>query len=269
MQLLKSYLMAARTPDEFRNAYINALFSSGPLQKNRAIALKHYMKPDTVRRIEQVDLAKKRTSQILDDKIPCAFVINGRKKSFLSYTKKILTKDPTSVHDLYGFRVILDDTRLGTKNMTLLCYDVAKWLIDEFQTRFLYEVKEVKTNSNGILSDEIRNGIYIPSPENIDIADYSKLIKNYIMLPKDNGYQGLHILLCTQQDFFIEVQIRTWSMHLWAEYGLANHKKIYKPKDDIDLIIANKPAEFLSLITPSQIGEKITIGEMPKLRDIA
>jgi GTP pyrophosphokinase len=56
--------------------------------------------------------------------------------------------------------------------------------------------------------------IYRPHPERI---------RDWISMPKANGYEALHVTVMGQHGQWIEVQIRTNRMHELAEHGLAAH----------------------------------------------
>ncbi len=62
--------------------------------------------------------------------------------------------------------------------------------------------------------------------------------KDYIALPKSNGYQSLHTVLFGPNKIFIEVQIRSKDMHFVSEYGIAAHWH-YKSNQSHDAQLAS------------------------------
>jgi GTP pyrophosphokinase len=86
----------------------------------------------------------------------------------------------------------------------------------------------------------IIHGEWIPVPNRI---------KDYIAMPKANGYQSLHTTIFTGTGGIVEIQIRTHAMHEQAENGIAAHfvykeKGVVKNLDPKNLEWVNKLTEL-------------------------
>ncbi len=88
----------------------------------------------------------------------------------------------------------------------------------------------------------------------------SHRFKDYISFPKPNGYQSLHTSLIglpgAPKDIMIEVQIRTSSMHLEAEYGIAAHW-LYKEKAKSGVLDSANRLQLSDVLLKQQsVGQK-------------
>ena len=84
-------------------------------------------------------------------------------------------------------------------------------IYDLFAIRIILDTKEEK---DCYLAYAIVCEVYTPIPERY---------KNYIALPKQNGYKSIHTTVLGPDGKMVEVQIRTREMHEIAEKGIAAH----------------------------------------------
>lgn len=131
------------------------------------------------------------------------FDIKGRTKSIYSIWNKIKKQktDLEHIYDLFAIRVIIDAPIEREKPECWLAYS--------------------------IITD-----MYRPNPARM---------KDWISIPKTNGYESLHITVYGPDDRWVEVQIRTRRMDEIAEKGLAAHwrYKGIKSEDNLDSWMKN------------------------------
>ena len=114
-----------------------------------------------------------------------SFHIKGRTKSIHSIWQKMKKQqcDFEGVYDLFAIRVILDSPLEKEK---MLCWQVYSIVTDMYQ----------------------------PNP---------KRLRDWLSVPKSNGYESLHITVLGPDKKWVEVQIRTERMDEVAERGVAAH----------------------------------------------
>jgi len=113
------------------------------------------------------------------------FEIKGRTKSIYSIWNKMQKQhnDIEHIYDLFAIRIIIDAPKAREKSDCWMAYS--------------------------LITD-----MYQPNPSRM---------KDWISIPKSNGYESLHITVSGPDGRWVEVQIRTQRMDLIAEKGLAAH----------------------------------------------
>lgn len=116
-----------------------------------------------------------------------AFEMKARTKSINSIWRKMQTQkvDFDEVYDLFAIRIILNSE---LKNEKSDCWQVYSMVTEEYQSN-------------------------------------PKRMRDWITIPKSNGYESLHATVLGPHDKWVEIQIRTRRMDEIAEKGLAAHWK--------------------------------------------
>ncbi len=125
------------------------------------------------------------------------FDIKGRTKSIYSIWNKMKKQnnDIENIYDLFAIRIIIDAPLSREKSDCWLAYS--------------------------LITD-----MYRPNPSRM---------KDWLSIPKSNGYESLHITVYGPENKWVEVQIRTKRMDLIAEKGLAAHWKYKGIKSESNL----------------------------------
>lgn len=119
------------------------------------------------------------------EEVGLKFTIKGRTKSIHSIWNKLIKQNTTieKIYDLFAIRIILDTPLEREK---LECWQVYSIITD----------------------------MYNPNP---------KRLKDWLSIPKSNGYESLHTTVMGPEGKWVEVQIRTQRMDEIAERGFAAH----------------------------------------------
>ena len=180
------------------------------------------------------------TFQLIEKTYPdLRFLIDGRRKSLISTEKKILyyssqNKSLDLIRDFFAFRIVL----YGQDEETLIkrCYDVTKDILEFAVTKGFTPCDRLPLM--GVKSDtEHANTLFSKFP-------YKQYIKDYICFKKKNGYESIHFVLVDSNGRHLEIQIRTFKMHAFAEAGDAQHSNYKSSKYDYLLVERDKIAVY-------------------------
>jgi GTP pyrophosphokinase len=91
-------------------------------------------------------------------------------------------------------------------------------------------------------------------------------IKDYIAIPKPNGYQSLHTTVITPNKQIVELQIRTYDMHNYAERGLAASFHYHEQKSSADYAkrkgkSSTLPAQLQWITQLQEIASRLRSGD--------
>lgn len=128
------------------------------------------------------------------EKTDLKYDIKGRTKSIHSINNKLKKQqiEFENIFDLFAIRIILDSP-------------------PELEKAQCWQVYSIVTD------------MYQPNP---------KRLKDWLSIPKSNGYESLHITVMGPQSKWVEVQIRTRRMDEIAERGMAAHWKYKGVKEE-------------------------------------
>ncbi len=131
------------------------------------------------------------------DKTNLKYDIKGRTKSIYSIYNKLKKQkiEFESIYDLFAIRIILDSELKLEKAQCWQAYSIV-------------------------------TDMYQPNP---------KRLKDWLSIPKSNGYESLHITVMGPNSRWVEVQIRTRRMDEIAERGFAAHWKYKGVKEEFAL----------------------------------
>lgn len=170
-------------------------------------------------------------------------IFKVRKKDWIGYVAKIMLyqkndRNLSKIRDLLGFKLILETEYPDTKKNHQLCYQLANDLLDFLTTtqHCLLLEAEPKSGKSLDLSKKPPH-VFIYEKDELK-AEYTKNVKNYLIQPKEDFYQGLHTFVQTPDDVTLEIQIHTVATNIQAQ-KLHQKYKYLRYKDIRDQIHIN------------------------------
>lgn len=158
-------------------------------------------------------------------------IISLRKKSFISFNSKIRLFisngfDLSAIRDLLGFKIILCTSQKDNIKTQKLCYQLMNDLLLFFSQKRKCLLMNAEARLGEPLSphSEVAKKIFV-CDKSFLLPEFETKVKNYVLFPKDTGYQGLHSYIKTPSDMVFEVQIKTLSMEIFDEAIHEEHKK--------------------------------------------
>ena len=144
----------------------------------------HELKESETERLAFIERFLKPVRELLD-KDGMKYHIKSRTKSVFSIFQKMRKQKVSfkGVYDIFALRIIIDCPKESEKR---LCWTVYSHVTD----------------------------LYTPNPDRM---------RDWISIPKSNGYESLHTTVVTEDGRWVEVQIRTERMDEVAERGIAAH----------------------------------------------
>jgi GTP pyrophosphokinase len=121
----------------------------------------------------------------------------------------------TLEEELVTFDVEIERIDHRIKHLYSLWQKLQRYKMDESKVHDVVALRIiVPTVADCYQALGVIHGLYRPVPGRF---------KDYIAVPKPNGYKSLHTTIFSGDGNTLEIQIRTQTMHKEAEYGIANH----------------------------------------------
>lgn len=191
----------------------------------------------------------------------CEVIFMIRRKGFIEFNKKIRLflldgLDLDLIRDLLGIRIILCTDKVDTLASIRLNYSFMNDAIKFFtiERKCLFLDAEPKSGKSLNKFSDIASQIYIPETSYLE-PQFQPKVKDYVLDPKEDGYQSLHAYVKTMDGFTFELQVRTYAMHIWAGLYHSIHKAERYSDTNINLNLENIILQGVSFNTDGNLLE--------------